>query len=182
MNKLEKLYFSALKAAAKEQRDKAGKLNPISRGSVRYKAATAFEKGISKGRLPWDAGEHEPDILEGMARAVFSSDWANRQEERGRSFSGVDIYDAAPKTSSAAKKWARVQAARILQMNKKLPSLTKLFELVQKGGFKRDAESFGAALGLQISGHGVSFTDDMPREAARMFEKTFRLPHSEFFY
>lgn len=179
MNKIEKLYFAALKSAAKENPSK----DKSQRWSKKYEASKKFERAVSTGRKLWDKGAYDDDILKGMARVVFADQWAVRQEEKGRSFSGQDIYDVAPKTPPAAKKWAKLQAAQILRVRPKLPSLTKLFELAQKAGYKRDAESFGAGLGLQIVGHGVSVTDNMPAEQARIFgaflEKA--LPRSEFY-
>src|SRR5262245_14944131 len=121
---------------------------------------------------------HDPEILEGIGRGPYAIWWANRAEERGESLSGVDIYEAAPRTTTKAKKWAREVADEIVRLNNK--SLSELYDLAQSYGYDRDREYFGVDLGGQTTGEGISWTDRadfrrLPRE------EPIRLPHREFY-
>ena len=53
------------------------------------------------------SGDYDRDIFEGMARAMYVSDWANRQEEKGISLRG-ELMDQAPATSPDARAAAKV--------------------------------------------------------------------------
>jgi hypothetical protein len=104
---------------------------------------------------------HDPEITLGMARGVWASHWANEQEEAGESFSGQDIYEAAPDAPTWAEKWAKKLASSICHLNGDRP-LDLLFREAQQAGFPRDRETFGFYLGMQAVGHGVHWTDDVP--------------------
>lgn len=162
MTNIEKLYLSALRESLKAARTQSSgkRLTPIERGTARYNANKSFEKKISASRKAWAKGRWDNEILEGMARGVFASAWADRQEERGRSFSQQDIYDIAPKTPPKAKSWAKVEAARLIQ-NNNISSLTALYDDAQSHGYPRDAQHFGFHVGMRLVGHGVSPQDDM---------------------
>lgn len=122
---------------------------------------------------------HDPDILEGLARGPYAIWWANRQEERGRSPSG-DVYEAAPRTPARAKKWAREVADGIVALNGR--SLSELYDVASRLGYGDDREHFGSDLGLQVTGEGVSWTDDLPSGTDyRAAESAIRLPRREFY-
>ena len=118
--------------------------------------------------------KHDSDILAGIARGPWALLWADEQEEKGRSFSQIDIYEAAPKTPAWAKKWAREVADEIVKLNNNT-SLRYLYDLVSANGFPYDAENFGSKLGCQVTGHGISWSDDtdLPHD-------TIKRPYSEF--
>lgn len=101
---------------------------------------------------------HDPDILRGMARGPWAVHWANEAEEAGESFSGVDLYEIAPKTPRWAEKWARRLADSIAGLNQ--ASLSELYQHAVSVGYSRDKESFGYHLGMQSTGEGVSWSDD----------------------
>jgi len=123
---------------------------------------------------------HNREILEGLARGPYAIWWANRAEERGESLSGVDIYEAAPRTPSRAKKWARSVANEIDRLNNR--SLDGLYDLARSYGYPHDRERFGSDLGLQVTGEGVSWTDDVPGTPPRGGrEGIILLPHAEFY-
>ena len=103
---------------------------------------------------------HDPEILLGMARGVWADYWANEQEEAGESFSGQDIYEAAPDAPEWAEKWARKLASSILRLNG--DSLDSLYKKARDVGFPKDRETFGFYLGMQAVGHGVAWDDDVP--------------------
>lgn len=115
------------------------------------------------------------EILRGMARGPWADYWACEREEQGESFSGVDIYDAAPETPEWAEHWAVILCSEIAHANG--VSIAALFSIAQKLGFARDAESFGCSLGLQAVGHGVSWADDCPPGSY----DAIKIPHREFY-
>jgi hypothetical protein len=98
-------------------------------------------------------------ILQGMARGPFAILWANEQEEKGRSFSGVDIYSAAPNTPRWAHTWAKKLGKVISELNGS--TLSELYSAAQDVGYHNKAESFGYHLGMQATGEGVDWTDDV---------------------
>jgi hypothetical protein len=57
-------------------------------------------------------------IIRGMARGPWANYWASRQEEKGNSFSGMDLYEIAPKTPAWATKWAKNLAEEIVKLNR----------------------------------------------------------------
>lgn len=127
------------------------------------------------------SSKHNKDILKGIARGPYAMEWAERQEERGRSFSGVDIYEAAPNTSAKAKKWGSGLADKIVLLNAKKfqdpsMSLEKMFEMAVAEGFAKDREAFGFYLGMQAIGHGVAWDDDISGSSIE-----FELPYAEYY-
>lgn len=125
-------------------------------------------------------GEHDAEILKGMARGVYADAWAMKKEEKGHSFGGgIDLYDIAPATPSFAKKWAKELREKILNLNE-APSLTYLYEFAQTKGYKDKPETFGFHLGMQSVGHGVSWHDDADYRLTKRDD--IKLPHTEFYY
>lgn len=109
------------------------------------------------------SGDYDRDIFEGMARAMYVSDWANRQEEKGISLRG-ELMDQAPATSPDARAAAKVLTQDFLKANK-VKSLTDLYAMALNAGAsgrKSDAGTFGHYLAMQAMGHGVSWFDDHP--------------------
>lgn len=110
------------------------------------------------------------EIIDNMARVVWADFWARREEDKGVSFSGVDVFDAAPKTPTAAKTWALDMARQLAEMNGLDPRhpYAAMEELYAKavaaneaaGQDSEPAERFGSDLGLMITGAGVSWFDD----------------------
>ena len=58
------------------------------------------------------------EILRGMARGPWASYWASEEEENGASFSGMDIYEAAPEAPKWAAAWAERLPFAITELNK----------------------------------------------------------------
>lgn len=108
--------------------------------------------------MPKKIATHDPDILRGMARGPWAVHWANLQEERGRSFSGMDIYEEAPEAPRWVKKWALALADAIISLNG--ASLGEIYQAARGDGFAKDEESFGFYLGMQATGAGVRWDDD----------------------
>jgi len=108
-------------------------------------------------------GHHDPEILLGMARGVWADHWAQEKEEAGVSFSGRDIYEAAPEAPSWAEKWAKRLANSISALNGNV-SLNRLYLAAKEAGFPKDRETFGFYLGMEAVGHGVNWTDDISGE------------------
>lgn len=120
--------------------------------------------------------EHDRDILHGMSRGPWAVHWANREEERGKSFSGMDIYEAAPKAPRWAQKWARDLADKVVEANGGT-SLADLYQAAASDGFAKDDETFGFYLGMQATGAGVRWDDDISPNTT----VTIRVPSAEFY-
>ena len=118
---------------------------------------------------------HDSEILRGMSRGPWADLWATSQEEAGESFSGQDIYELAPEAPAWAKKWARSLADAIVNLNGEL-ALEQIYEEAVNAGFARDKEAFGYYLGMQASGHGVRWDDDISRANLKI-----RYPSSELY-
>ena len=121
---------------------------------------------------------HDKEILAGISRGVWADLWANEQEEKGKSFSGQDITEAAPNTPAWAKKWAKGVADEIVELNGgKHAPLATLYEFVKAHGFPHGKETFGILLGLQAVGHGVSWSDD----TRGLPDNAIKLPRTDFY-
>lgn len=104
----------------------------------------------------------QENVLYGMAKGPWASWWACEQEEKGRSFSGVNIYDACPEPPPKARKWAKKVYAKIADLNNASKrDMLILFLIAQKEGFSKDAEAFGFYLGCEASGMGIRWDDDL---------------------
>ena len=119
-------------------------------------------------------GDYDREIYEAMARAMFVSDWADRQEEKGKTYPGMDLMDVAPPTSRDALLAARALAAAVIKDNN-VKSLTDLYARALNAGGEGDARKFGHYLAMQAMGHGVSWYDDGNPEFG------LKLPHFEYY-
>ena len=115
-------------------------------------------------------------ILFGIAKGPWSLQWTDMEEEKGRSFSGQDIYELAPNPPSDAVAWAEDIAAQLKRLNM-VRSLHELFLIAQNRGYDKDEETFGMYLGCQAAGHGISWADDLQPGDDRAIE----LPYREFY-
>lgn len=120
---------------------------------------------------------HDKEILAGIPAGVWADLWATEQEELGRSFSGQDIVEAAPKPPAWARKWAKELADGIVLLNRK--SLEDLYEMVENAGFSRGREDFGLLLGMQAVGHGISWSDDVSH--SKLPHDAIKLPRADFY-
>jgi hypothetical protein len=150
---------------------------------ARYANPIDLVSGMMGGGIPVSANpsrrRHDPEILHGLTRALWSDYWAQQQEERGRSFSGQDIYDVAPRAPRWAQQQGRAIADGIVEANGGR-SLAELYEVARSYGFSRGGkEGFGSDLGLQSVGHGVSWTDNIPYDPGAA--SAIRIPHAEFY-
>jgi hypothetical protein len=145
----------------------------------------------------------ENTIINAMARAFYVSAWAERQEEKGRSFAGQELMDVAPKTPKFVRDFALMFAGRLHEANDCAGSLLVLLNeaakadvLETKGLDKSEvplwfqhpylesevseltddkyASDFGHYLAMQAMGHGVSWFDDHAK-----FD--LKVPHVEFY-
>lgn len=137
-----------------------------------FKKAISAAAKLEKGKK----GADDAEILAGIPRGVFADWWATEQEEKGRSFSGQRIDLLAPATPAWAKKWGREVAAAIVAANGG-KSLTSLYQYAKGVGYPYDAEHFGYHLGMQVAGHGVSWTDDIKSG----HREDIKLPYREFY-
>jgi hypothetical protein len=114
------------------------------------------------------------EILLGMARGPWACAWASEREEEGESFSGMDIYAAAPDAPRWAAEWAERLAYAVSELNGQ--SLESLYRAAQEAGFARDRETFGYYLGMQATGAGVRWDDDLSSPGLKV-----RVPSAEFY-
>ena len=111
----------------------------------------------------------EEIVVSAMARTLFVGAWANKQEERGKTYPGQDIMDIAPKTP----KYAREQALRLLggleAMNRS--NIHPILALAARAdGYDsldvvpdRWFEDFGFCIAMRALGEGVNWFDSHPR-------------------
>lgn len=119
--------------------------------------------------------KHDPQILAGIPRGVWTDLWALEQEDKGRSFEGQELTSIAPKTPAWAKKWGSKVADDIVRLNDK--SLAELYGLVVEHGYPHDKDQFGLHLGMQAVGHGISWSDD----TRGLPESAIELPRTDFY-
>ena len=117
---------------------------------------------------------HNREILYGMARGPWADHWANVQGERGRSFSGQNIYDICPEPPRMAKRWARRLADDIVSANDGL-GLEPLFLAARNAGFDKSREDFGFYLGCEACGMGIRWDDDLSTNLK------IEVPYREFY-
>jgi hypothetical protein len=128
--------------------------------------------------------ENVPDdvrdqIVDGMARALFVSSWA---EAHAHEYQQVDLEKVAPPTPPDAEMYARNLCGQVEKYNDRTD-----INLIYAGivGYEAHAhrkkptpESFGWYLGMQMLGHGVSWTDDHPDAGLELPYADYR--HDEF--
>jgi hypothetical protein len=104
------------------------------------------------------------DIVDAMARTLFVLDWAERQEERGRTYPGENLMEIAPPTPRVAYRAAEKLAGRIEEKNKLSLDAIYVAAANAPGRHLREPtpEDFGYAITMQSLGHGVSWADDHP--------------------
>lgn len=138
---------------------------------------TASTRDFNRAYINALATAEDKEILAGIPTGVWADYWATQQEERGRSFSGQDIMDVAPKVPKWAKDWATNLAAGIVSVNGK--TLEQLYQMVKEAGYPHDREHFGYHLGMQAAGHGVSWSDDVRFD--KLKHNAIGIPHREFY-
>jgi len=117
---------------------------------------------------------HHSDILHGMAKGPWADHWAQSQEERGRSFSGQNIYDLCPEPPRWSKAWARKLADDIVEANDGL-GLEPLFLAARDADFDKSREDFGCYLGCEATGMGIRWDDDLSTDLK------IEVPYREFY-
>jgi hypothetical protein len=125
--------------------------------------------------MPRKKIDHDSDVLRGMARGPWAVHWADREEERGITHSQEDLYEVAPEAPRWAQRWARDLADKVVEVNGGA-SLADLYQLAVSEGFARDEESLGFYLGMQATGAGVRWDDDLRGTASKI-----RVPSCEFY-
>ena len=117
---------------------------------------------------------HKAEILHGMAKGPWADHWAHAQKERGRSFSGQNIYDICTEPPKWARLWARNLAADIVSANEGL-GLEALYLAARHAGFDKSREDFGFCLGCGAVGMGIRWDDDFSTDLK------IEVPYREFY-
>jgi len=138
----------------------------------------------------------EKTVVSAMVRAKFVSDWADRQEERGKTYPGQELMDVAPRTPRYAFERALMFAGQLPNLHVVLneaawadtlkdynllpstvpyrwerPDLEEAAEALKTDRYISD---LGHCLAMQALGHGVSWFDDHAK-----FD--IGIPHFEFY-
>lgn len=118
------------------------------------------------------------EIIEAAARAVYVQAWASYMEESGGHIEhGIDLMDQAPRTPTAAKKWARELIKTMEKFNGK--KIERMYVAAAKMPLEHSwekaatPEDFGHYTAMESLGHGVSWDDSHPFHG-------FHIPLSEF--
>lgn len=106
------------------------------------------------------------DVLEGCARILWVTAWADAAEESGVSLSGCDLNDEAPETPEEARDLARAVLADLLRQNRR--TLASILESALRADihheriphFDNYAARFGECMAYASMGAGVSWADD----------------------
>lgn len=115
------------------------------------------------------------EFSDGAARAAFVSSWGDHEEERGKTYSGLDLMDVAPSTPLSAYVWAGQLIGALEAANHE--SIFVLGSRAAKADGEDwdsfDGQDLGHYLAMEALGHGVSWFDD---------HKKFKLkfPHMEY--
>jgi hypothetical protein len=128
------------------------------RSSLKRKIVRDRQVAYSKDTIR-DLSYSDP-ILYGIAKGPWALHWAEQQEEQGRTFPGEDLYEICPPPPSDAVRWAEDVAAQLVKMND-VKTLEDLMMIAVENGFAKDEEDFGAYLGCEAAGHGVTWHDDL---------------------
>lgn len=138
---------------------------------------------------PNDKEAIDKAVLYGMAKGPWSAHWASEQEEKGESFSGTDVYEAAPDPPAWANAWAKKVSGEIVKLNKAklgiIPKFgkTSIADIAQNIFYaypekaRPDYEQIGLWLGCQAAGMGVRWTDNLPGKA----RFSVKVPQYEFY-
>jgi hypothetical protein len=100
------------------------------------------------------------EFVKGAARAYWVTSWASEMEERGKSFSGMDLEDVAPETPLDAYVAAGVLTGLLTALNR-----TSVYTLADRAA-KADgtdgvaAHEFGWYLAMMSMGEGVGWFDN----------------------
>lgn len=141
--------------------------------------------------------EHEEEhifLRDGIARALFVTAWADRQEELGVTYPGEDLMDVAPEHTPLI---AVLAANYIVDQYEKLNkvSIMTLFCRGQVADLnlgslsectleEEELDQFGHYLGMMAMGTGVSWFDDhadFPLESPFVEFSSFDLPEASTF-
>ena len=150
-------------------------MSPVAVTRMEVEATQEYMRlsGREKAPAPFPRGNPEStfdsDILEGMARALWVTsyaDWVEQQDVTAQrelgARGGQDWNDVAPETPESASDAARDLYLAISRANDKSP-VDLLGEALRADGKKFSsslADSFGHYLAMQALGHGVSWFDD----------------------
>jgi hypothetical protein len=125
---------------------------------IHEQVAEWYHKNANYITEEWSA--RDEDIIEGMARALFVTAWADYEEEEGRTYPGEDLMDVAPATPQEA-----VDAAEELYDTIESKSKINLNTFTPPGFDEGEwsgllAVELGHYLAMESLGHGVSWSDD----------------------
>jgi hypothetical protein len=126
------------------------------------------------------------EIIEGFARALHATAWADCVEEYGiENLSGVEITEVMDPVTQRANDDARNAIIEIEQRAGVWRAIGELYEraINQEGKHTEDPtpSSFGWYLGMEWLGHGVSWSDDHPTHMLNVGHGEFSYGHPHEF-
>lgn len=105
-----------------------------------------------------------PELNDSVARTLFVTAWADREESEGRTYAGKELFDVAPPTSTEAYHAAAELIRHTEIKNKRL--IDTLYKRALEAAKVEDSvdtmEEFGFLLAMQALGHGVGLEDEFP--------------------
>lgn len=142
---------------------------------VRKIRRMAKERGLTH-YLPLYSAEIK-EIVEWMARTIFVLKWADRQEEKGITYPGQELFEVAPRTSKDAKigAWALVED---LQEANKLSIFEIYDQALQRAKLENTAknrEEFGYLVAMEAMGTGIALEEDFPDHGLEIPEREFMI-------
>lgn len=131
---------------------------------------------------PW--GDLKRGMIAGIAHAFFVCAWADEEEQKGRSYPGMELTEVAPDTPLEAVIEAAIFLGHFEEVNG-ASAILSLYHAARAEGVSDDewvdgswaedhAIEFGWYLGMQGLGHGVSWSDDHA-------EFEMKIPHFEYY-
>lgn len=145
------------------------------REAIKSLHALAREEGVSH-YLP-SYGQIIKEITENMARTFFVTAWADRQEERGITYPGQNLFDVAPATNKAAKQ-AAWDLVKKLEKSNKVTIFEVYDQALQKANLEdteKNREEFGYLAAMEALGHGVGLEDGFPGHGLEVPDMEFSL-------
>lgn len=105
-----------------------------------------------------------PELNDSIARTLFVTAWADREESEGRTYPGKELFDVAPPAPAEAYHAAAELIRSTEVKNRRL--IDTIYKRALEASKREDSsstlEEFGYLLAMQALGHGVGLEDEFP--------------------
>jgi hypothetical protein len=112
-----------------------------------------------------------------VARTLFVTAWADKEEEAGHSYPGQELMDAAPSTPPEAELTASelIRSAEVLNGSDLQAMLAQALRAINVEDSPRNRREFGFLLAMQALGHGVGLDDSFGNHGLKVPDIEFYL-------